>query len=404
MSESGVFSDKRVFHHDYVPDMIMHRGPQTANIQLILSDMQRNTRPRNILCIGSFGTGKTVAVRRFCKDLDGNTASVYVNCSDINTRLQIFRESLQQLGNPMKPGFPYDSYLTAFKKSVGKHPWVILVLDEVDKLVDRKDSECDEFFYTLSRSVPNVITVMITNRVDLEQRLQVILDSRVRDTFRYELVEFPDYTASELMDILRARCVMGLMPGSYDEGIVAMVARKAYELGLRARGLLDTIRKAGEIAEANRQPRISEDDVRASVRQLDKEHDMQTIQYLPPVQKAILAQILQGPVTSEAVYAWYSRELAATLGIGPSRTRYKDHIKQLTTLGLLHEERHGLGRGRGQVVKITVPADIIAIVRSSLHAQEPPSPAMDLLTGNADTPTSMDHYMARGHTRREPEE
>jgi cell division control protein 6 len=400
----GVFSDKRVFHHDYVPDCILHRDLQKQKISLFLSDMQRSARPRNVLCIGSFGTGKTAAVRHFCRDLNGGIASVYVNCSDVNTRLQIFREALQQLDSPMKPGFPYDSYLIAFKETVQKHSWVILVLDEVDKFVGRKDSEADPLFYTLSRSVPNVVTIMLTNRVDLEQKLQLVLDSRVRDTFRYELVEFPDYSASELMDILRARCRIGLRPGSYDEGIVAMVARKAYELGLRARGLLDMIRKAGEIAEARNQANITEDDVRIALKQLDKEHDMEIIRRLPPIQKTILAHILQSPGTSDTIYAWYSRELAPTLGIGPSRTRYKDHVNQLKTLGLLHEERHGLGRGRGQVVKLAVPADMTVVVTSSLESQDPPASTMGVLTATANTLASIDHHLTQRETRRVPEE
>jgi cell division control protein 6 len=366
----GIFLNKRVLQHDYVPQEILHREAQAARLEKILSDIDVGARPRNPLVVGSFGTGKTVAVLRYCRSIVSRIQSVYVNCSEQSTQSRIIREILRQLGDPLGPGFPKDYYLSKFKSNAERHRWLILVLDEVDKFVERRDSECDELFYTLSRTIENVVTIMLTNRVDLERKLQIILDSRVKDTFRYELVEFPDYTAKELMDILRARCILGLRPGSYDEGVIAMIGRRAYELGLRARGLLDTIRKAAELADAKMQSTVTEQDVRDALKLLSHENEMEIIQRLPLIQKAILGYILESSPTLVSLYEWYRRKLAPRFDVGPSRTRLQDHIKQLTTLGLAGSEKHGLGRGRGQVARIAVPQEMVETVRRNLERED----------------------------------
>ena len=173
---TSVFSDKRVFQLDYVPDRILHRDEQMSKIRSILVDLQKGVRPRNMLCVGDFGTGKTAVVRSMCRGpptgvLPVGVAAVYVNCSEQNTQNRIIRCVLRDLGVPVKLGFPSDHYLQLFKESVADIATLILILDEVDKLLERKDSGHEELFYTLSRSVNNVVVVLLTNRMSLETTL-----------------------------------------------------------------------------------------------------------------------------------------------------------------------------------------------------------------------------------------
>jgi Cdc6-like AAA superfamily ATPase len=75
-------------------------------------------------------------------------------------------------------------------------------------LVDHPESEYEALFYALSRpletGIANVAPILATNRFSLETFLLTNLDSRVKDTFRWERLEFPDYFALELGDILEA--------------------------------------------------------------------------------------------------------------------------------------------------------------------------------------------------------
>ncbi|MGA3405002.1 MAG: AAA family ATPase [Candidatus Bathyarchaeia archaeon] len=158
-----VFTDKRVFQLEYVPERILHRDEQISRIRSILADLERGVRPRNMLCVGDFGSGKTAVVRSICRNLPVGVISSYVNCSEQNTENRVIRSVLRDLGVSVKLGFPSDHYLQLFKDSVARTSSLILVLDEVDKLVERKNSDYEELFYTLSRSVSNVVVVLLTN-------------------------------------------------------------------------------------------------------------------------------------------------------------------------------------------------------------------------------------------------
>jgi cell division control protein 6 len=388
--EPSIFRNKTVFAMDYVPDRILHRDSQTRQIAEILSDMNRNTRPRNILCLGSFGTGKTAVIRRFCRGLTEGVKFAYVNCAEHDTQSRIIRETLRQLGREAKLGFPKDHYLALFKLAASECLWLILVLDEVDRFMTRRDSDSNAWLYTLSRSIPNVVTIMATNRIDIQQLLQAATDSRVLDTFRYSLVEFGDYTAEELGNILRERCMSGLSQGSYDEGLIAAIALKASMFGLHARGLIDVTRKAGELAEARRQTTITLEDVREAVKEVCHEQELTTIARLPAVQKLIIGRVLKagGSMITQMLYDWYRTELCKTIDVGSSRSRFCQHLKQIETMGIFTIDSPGLGRAKGRESRVTIPAEMIPIVTSSLAGTEDTHPTVEFVTQSlATTPT-----------------
>jgi len=364
---SKIFADKQVFQVDYVPNRILHRNEQIKSIQSILGDLNSGVRARNILCMGDFGTGKTAVVRSVCRDLPSTCKVVYVNCAEENTQSRIVRAILRQLGAPVKPGFPKDYYLQLLKDYVARHQYVILILDEVDKFVEKKDAESDGLFYTLSRSVNNVVAILLTNRVSFEAGLFASLDARVKDTFRFERVEFGDYCAPELSDILADRCRVGLNPETYDRAIIAMMAGISYRRGLRARGIIDLARKAAEIAEAKGHRRIEEEDARQASSELSHERELEVVQRLPPIHRAILAKALLDSPTGSTAYEWY-RKIAPEYAVGSSLTTFHTYLRELETLGLLMKTKHGRGRGKGLEMRLTIPHEIANVVAKSLQA------------------------------------
>lgn len=368
-----IFLNKRVFQLDYVPKRILHRDKQINRIESILADFTNDVRPRNILCVGDFGTGKTVVVRSVCSSPPSNCTALYVNCAEENTQSRIIRTILRHLSVPVKPGFPRDHYLQLFKDQMAHQTYVILILDEVDKFVERKDSDFNEFFYTLSRSIDNLVAILLTNRVSFESNLLINLDSRVKDTFRFERVEFGDYNAPELMDMLRDRCQMGLNHATYDKEIIAVMGRISYERGLRARGIIDLARKAAEIAEAKGHSKIEIEDVHQASTELSHESEMEIVQKLPPIHRAILGKILLDSPSSSSVFDWYQK-IAPRYGIGQSLTIFHTYLKELETLGLVIKEKKGLGRGKGLEMRLVVPVEIASIVAKSLQNNTPPHP------------------------------
>ena len=365
-----IFADKQVFKETYVPDRILHREAAISKIQHILGDFQRNAKPRNMLCIGDLGTGKTVALRSICRNPPAGVKAVFVNCSDANTQTRVFRAVLRELGVTVKTGFPGDYYLDLFK--AGLPPRLILVLDEFDKLIDHRDSEYEALLYTLMRTVEpkEVVLVMLTNKFSLEEFLVRELDSKVRDTLPFERIEFPDYVASELNDIISARAQIGFKTSAYDSGIMAQIARKVYEHRLRARGLMDLARKAGEVAESKEHEKITEEDVNIASVELLHGRGLEVIKRLPPMLRTILGYaVVKSPTIEDA----YDTLKATPLGHDVSRGMFYGYLKELETFGVMEKKKIGRGNRGGVIVRLRVPSDLTNIVLESLQNTATPT-------------------------------
>jgi cell division control protein 6 len=368
--ESPIFADKRVFKETYVPDKILHRDAAFSNIQRILGDFQRNAKPRNILCIGDLGTGKTVALRSICRNPPAGVKAVFVNCAEMNTQTRIFRAVLERLGVTVKTGFPGDHYLGLFKAALPSR--LILVLDEVDKLIEHRGSEYEDLLYVLMRTVDpkEVVLIMLTNKFSFEMFLTRELDSKVKDTLPFERVEFPDYIASELNDIITARAQVGLKPSAYDSGTMAQISRIVYERGLRARGLIDLCRKAGELAESKAHDKISEEDVSVASVELIHGRGLEVISRLPPYLRAILGYVLVKSPTVEDAYDAFKKTMLAH---DVTKGMFYGYLKELEVFGVLEKKKISLGYGKGVIVKLNVPSELTNIVYNSLKDTATPS-------------------------------
>ena len=374
-SHSSIFSDKHVFHEDYLPERILHRDDQIRKVKEILADAETGSRPDNILTTGAFGSGKTLVVKATCRTLPAGCVFIYLNCSKENTRLRIIRATLQQLGVATpETGFPGDYYERRFEQAISQHKFVILALDEVDKFTERKDSESFELFYMLSRLVSNVTVILLTNRAAFETDFANSMDARVRDTFRWIRIEFPDYYSDQLTEIVEDRCRSGLRPTGYDHGICALVAALAYNQGGRARGALALMRKAAQLAEIYGRSKIEETDVREAARQLKERQGQEIIRRLPPIERKILAHILVSNPTGVAAYRWFVT-IAPEHGAATSLTTFYDYVNRLETVGLIEKEKHGRGRARGLDMILHVVPQIEDDVRLSLETElEPDTP------------------------------
>ncbi len=376
-NSSPIFADKRVFHEDYLPDRILHREEQIRKVKEILADAERGSRPDNILTTGAFGSGKTLVVKVTCRTLPDGCVFVYVNCSRENTRLRIIRAVLQQLGVSVpETGFPGDYYERRFEQAISQHKFVILALDEVDKFTERKDAESFELFYMLSRLVSNVAVILLTNRATFETNFANNMDARVRDTFRWIRVEFPDYDSGQLTDIIEDRCRVGLKSSTYDRGICGLAAALAYNQAGRARGALALMRNAAQLAEIYGHAKVEDNDVREAARQLKERQGQEIIRRLPPIERKILAHVLMNSPTGSAAYQHFAA-IAPEYGVATGINTFYGYLNRLETVGLVEKEKHGRGRAKGLAMALHVPPQIEDEVRLSLEPDaETPLPSI----------------------------
>src|SRR5208282_5920114 len=167
MEISTIFKNKEVFQENHVPSRILFREEQFKQIDLVLKDLERGARPRNILGVGDMATGKTLVFKHAYARLPA-TSYVYVNCNQDKTQRNILTQILTGMGIQVKSGHPTTYYWSMLKKhQKQKHP-LIVTLDEVDNFVEHRDSGYNEFFYNISREIDNIVITLLTNRLDFE--------------------------------------------------------------------------------------------------------------------------------------------------------------------------------------------------------------------------------------------
>jgi len=378
---SQIFMDKDLFEVDHVPDCILHRETQIAEIKGVLAD---TIRPKNIIALGGFGTGKTATIRRIGRDLPPGYRLVYVSCSRANTQTRVLSAMLAELATP-RSWLPLDKYRELVEAELKKHRYVILVLDEVDQLLQHRDSEADAFFYILSRMTEwkNVVAILLSNRLDVEPLLRKHLDPRTLDTFRWKRTEFCEYDAAELGDILEDRSRKGLRDGTWDKGIIAQIALISYNQGLGARGIIDITREAGLIAEREQHDKITPEDVREAS---CVDERMKTIQSLTPIDKAVVHAIFRERIVQTSrLHTEYYPKIAETYGGGQGIDVLERHIQKLHTFGLVTKRQSGLGKGKGSEIWLTIAPDMHSAVKKSVEESETHPTAGPLKIGDHHT-------------------
>jgi len=267
LESNKIFKNREVLRHSYRPQILPHRRPQIDQVAAILAPSLRNETPSNILIYGKTGTGKTAVVRYVGAELE--TAGVHLekicrvvhlNCEVIDTQYRVLAQiSKTLLGDdetasdkarthiPMT-GWPTDQVYAELKNQLESMEGVlIIVLDEIDKLVKKSG---DETLYNLSRinsdlKKSKVSMIGISNDLSFKD----FLDPRVLSSLSEEELVFPPYNAPQLCDILLQRAEMAFLEGVLEEGVIPLCAALAAQEHGDARRALDLLRVSGEIAD-----------------------------------------------------------------------------------------------------------------------------------------------------------
>src|SRR5213593_2452011 len=303
--------DRDILRPSFVPDRLPHHEDQLAQI---LATALRGERPSNVLIFGKTGTGKTAVVKYIeneLKKLDGGRTVhyVYMNCEIVDTPYGVLQNVANRFVENLSQRIPFTGlstdrvYQMLVEKLDEEKRIVILVLDEIDKIVTKNG---DDLLYQLLK---------ISNDLKFTEWL----DPRVKSRLSDEKMVFPPYNAGELFDILHDRTLKAFDNGVAKDSVLSLIAALAAAEHGDARRALDLLRVAAELAERAGQDRISDEHVQRAKNKIELDTVVEAIKSLPTQSKLVLLAIISNGeagadrMTTGDVYGTY-KELSRKTG------------------------------------------------------------------------------------------
>lgn len=372
-----IFKNRDVMRATYVPEDLPHREEQITRIGQILATILEGGVPSNIFLYGKTGTGKTAVALYVLKHLVEKCQEIgikpplkeIINCKDIDTDYRVLARLSNAIGEEVPfTGLPTDEVFRRLKQKLDQERQVfIIVLDEIDQLVKKTSKKESKVLYDLTR----INTDLVNARVCLigitnDLKFKEYLDARVLSSLSEEEMVFPPYKATELLDILKQRSEMGFFTGVLSEGTLEITAALAAREHGDARRAIDLLRVAGELAERESDPVVTEDRVRRAQKLIERDTVSDALKTLPIQSKIVLYSIylLEKSSLNEIytgdVYATYA-QLCDTIRLERlTQRRVSDLINELDMLGIINAQVISKGRyGRTKKISLSIPKTII---------------------------------------------
>ena len=207
---SGI-KDFAVFDFNHIPDKPLVREEVRKIIDALIKYHQTGI-PRHIIVGGSRGSGKTLTLKHLARTFAGKLDLPFyaANCRVHNTSFKALAHMLK-----VRPrGYSYSELCNKFEEQIPGR--AVIVLDEVD-LLSEKDFRKD-ILYFLSRSVRRFNVVLLSNN----PKFVNTLDESTRSSLQPDLLLFRNYSAQEILEILRDRASAGLH--SWDDSLLSEIA------------------------------------------------------------------------------------------------------------------------------------------------------------------------------------
>jgi cell division control protein 6 len=395
-----IFKNREYLRPSYTPEELPHRDEQIRQLARILAAPLRGETPSNVFIYGKPGTGKTASVKYVAKELERvsdhaptKVGVVYLNCEIVNTQYRILatlsdifleklkdcrgEEFLRSIELPKRvpmTGWPTDEvYRSLFRVLDEERQLAVIVLDEVDKLVQKSG---DEVLYNLTRMNSDlknakVAVVGISNDTNFME----YLDPRVRSSLSEEELIFPAYNGLQLTDILEKRAGISFMDGVLGRGVIQLCAAHAAREHGDARRALDLLRVAGELAERDGAELVTVEHVRRAHEKIEQDKMVEIIRTLPSQSKLVLYSIVMlvertpRRIVSGDVYEIY-QDLCRQNGIDVlTQRRVSDLISELDILGIINAQIVSKGRhGRTKEIKLNIhPTQARAAVQDDYY-------------------------------------
>tara|TARA_B100000886_G_scaffold81365_2_gene52953 strand:- start:1603 stop:2820 length:1218 start_codon:yes stop_codon:yes gene_type:complete len=379
-----VIHDPEPLDFDYVPQQIVCREQYQSQLAARFASIDRPESSCRAVITGPVGSGKTVLVKTFCRDLQRHLVNrrtiniAHVNCRNASTSTRVVQRILHAIdpGHPDR-GLSIGELLLSLRKLTRRNSsHLIVILDEVDHML-RKSG--DDILYQLLRidedqEGKGTLSLILISQEQVLDVLETAVISRMGKT---NLIKIPSYGEDELFKIASQRAELALVNGSYTEEIIRLIAQKSAPIG-DARLAIELLKAAAESCEIRQDDHteraISIDDVHAKdeILSVDMVSEIDAVEGLKPHAMFVLLAICRrlkkdtsmttGDV--ENLYAVVCEEYEESM---KSHTTLWKYLKEMENRQLITTRISTVNDGRGRTTHLSMPHFLPSDIASRLE-------------------------------------
>ena len=268
MFGQSIFKNESTLFPEYVPPELPTREEEikrlARNFRSLLG--REGSFSVNVAIVGKAGVGKTAlckyTMKRFeeaAKRRSFNVKFLYYNCHSFRSKTAIIRNILSEHFRIQSRGFSDEEILEMLVKRLTKEDIrLIIALDEASML---KSEDILSIFHAgeyFGSEQSMISTIIITRPVEWRSLLNVPLSGHIHDQ-----MDISGYTRDQLLEILEYRAQMALIPTSYSEDTLNLIADICAS-SQNARHGLEILYRAGKIADLRGESFIRPDYIRAA--------------------------------------------------------------------------------------------------------------------------------------------
>lgn len=218
----------------------------------MLEECSTTKKSTSVYISGQPGTGKTATLTKLLQsDIVKSFATVYVNCTGISSIGSIYKRICESLNLKVKGNKTEKECLATIEKHFlggsSKQKPVLLILDEIDQLMDKKQTILYTIFEWPGKFSSRLMLISIANALDLTDRMLSRLNLMVQ--LKPKLMHFPPYTKQQICDIFNDRLKEAGVLNIFPPITIQLLAAKVAAVSGDVRRALDIGRRVIEIAE-----------------------------------------------------------------------------------------------------------------------------------------------------------
>lgn len=193
------------------------------------------------------GTGKTACITKILKSpLANKFKKVYINCTSLQTPATIYKAIATELG--LKTIGDKEANLNFIEHYIctKRNKMVLLVLDEIDELIEKKQSVLYTIFEWPTLPKSKILLIGIANSLDLTNRALSRL--QVNSDMKPLLMHFAPYTKQQIIDIFKSRLEAAGVLDVFPLATIHLLSAKVAAMSGDVRKALDIGRRVAELA------------------------------------------------------------------------------------------------------------------------------------------------------------